>query len=154
MGFTSAGLSNNGATTHYRISYDTTFSQTDGVNRAGALLAQCEQDFALMQSWFGGVSAGFAPLSVQIANATGGASWNGSSVTINPGTGTPVSLIRYLLVSEVVEEFMASQDKGWFQGSDEGSKGEALSRFLGVQFKIANGLSPVPFPGFGVCGRG
>ncbi len=43
---------------------------------------------------------------------------------------------------------MDSQDKGWFQGSDEGSKGEGLSRFLGVQFQIANGLVPIAPPGF------
>jgi hypothetical protein len=40
--------------------------------------------------------------------------------------------------------FMASQDKGWAErtsftsGADEGSKGEGLSRFLGIQFQLVN----------------
>src|SRR6185437_8662725 len=56
----------------------------------------------------------------------------------------------------VTEMFMASQNKGWFEstsffsGADEGSKGEGLSRFLGVQFQLANGLGNVPPPFFSV----
>ncbi|OAI57519.1 hypothetical protein AYO50_01400 [Acidobacteria bacterium SCGC AG-212-P17] len=150
MGFTSAGLTNGGKTAHFQVAYDDSFSTADGVNRSNAFLAKCEQDFALMQGWFAGVNFGFAPLSVQIKNAGGGASWSNSNITINAGPGQSVDFVRYLLVSEVVEQFMNSQSKGWFQGSDEGSKGEGLSRFLGVQFKVANALSPVPFPGFGV----
>jgi len=44
--------------------------------------------------------------------------------------------LRYLLVSEVTEMYMASQGKGSFEstsifsGADEGSMGESLSRFL------------------------
>ena len=123
MGFTSAGLPNGGKTAHYQFSYDDTFSQADGVTRTNAVLAKCEQDYALMQSWFPGVSNKYGTLSVQIVNANAGASWSGSSITINPGTGTSPDFIRYLLLTEVVEQFMESQNKGWFQGSDEGSKG-------------------------------
>src|ERR1051326_6143765 len=111
MGFTNAGLSNSGKTTHFQVTYDDTFSKADGQDRANALLAKCEQDFILMQGWFAGVGFGYAPLSVQIANATGGASWSGSSITINPGQGTAVDFIRYLLVSEVVEQFMARSEE-------------------------------------------
>ena len=168
MGFTSAGLPNNGQTAHYQISYDTTLSVADGITRAAGLLAACEQDFALMSSWFAGVNLIFNfPLPVQIVNASGGASWSdpsgfqlifGSSptVVIKPGSGTSVNVIRYLLVSEVTEMFMTSKNNQWaesssfFQGGDEGSKGEGLSRFLGVQFQVANGLGSVPPPGFGV----
>jgi len=148
MGFTSAQLANGGRTAHYQISYDDTFSAADGWVRAAQLMDNCEDDFNLMQEWFSGVNFQFSfPINVQIANATGGASWNdppnialpfgySPTVTINPGTGTTANFIRYLLVSEVTEMFMASQNKGWFEsssvfsGADEGSKGEGLSRFL------------------------
>ena len=178
MAFTSAGLLNNGRTPHYQISYDTALSTADGVTRASGLMAACEMDFALMSSWFTGVNFVFSfPISVKIANASGGASWQdppdilllsigfSPTVTINPGTGTSVEVVRYLLVTEVTEMFMASMEymtagfknvNPWFEptsvfsGADEGSKGEALSRFLGVQFRIAIGSPPIPFPGFGV----
>jgi hypothetical protein len=121
-----------------------------------------------MTQWFGGINLIFSfPLPVHIGIGAGGASWNdpsnlqlafGSSptITLSPGSGTPVTFLRYLLVSEVTEMFMASQNRGWFEsanlfsGGDEGSKGEALSRFLGVQFQIQNGLGPVPPPGYAV----
>lgn len=158
MALTSAGLPNKGRTTHYQISYDDTFSKADGLDRAAALQAKCEQDFTLMSGWFAGVNFEFSfPIAVQVTNATGGASWTdppdialafgySPTVVIKPGTGTSADFVRYLLVSEVTEMFMASQKKGWYQdtsafsGADEGSKGEGLSRFLGVQFKIANAL--------------
>ena len=36
---------------------------------------------------------------------------------------------------------MLAKNNGWFQGHDEGSKGEGLSRFLGAQFLDANGFA-------------
>jgi uncharacterized glyoxalase superfamily protein PhnB len=158
MGQINTGLANNGRTSHYQISYDSSLSATDGRDRANALIAKCEEDFALMKSWFGGIDIPFNyPLPVHINNASGGASWHcpsrlqrglgvGTSVEVNPGSGTPVSFLRYLLVSEVTEMFMLEQDKGWHedesfvQASDEGSKGEGLSRFLGYQLLLAKGL--------------
>ena len=171
MGFTSAGLANGGQTSHYQISYDDTFSAADGVTRAAQLMDTCEQDFDLMQSWFAGVNFQFSfPISVQITNATGGAGWNdppnialpfgySPTVAIKCGTGTTVDFIRYLLVSEVTEMFMASKNNGWFQssslfqGADEGSKGEGLSRFLGFQYKLANGTQNLRFTGFEIVWR-
>ncbi|WP_353072971.1 hypothetical protein [Tunturiibacter gelidiferens] len=168
MAFTSSGLPNNGKTAHYQISYDTTLSPVDGVARALDLFNICEADFALMSGWFAGVNLIFNfPLPVQIVNAFGGASWSnpsgfqlifGSSptITIKPASGTSVNVIRYLLVSEVTEMFMVSKNNQWaeptslFQGGDEGSMGEGLSRFLGVQFQLANGIGGVPPPGAGV----
>ena len=54
-------------------------------------------------------------------------------------SGNPAYL-RYLLIAEVTEIFMMTQGRGWFQGSDEGSKGEGLSRFLSGQFLAMNGF--------------
>ncbi len=172
MAYTTIGLANNGRTAHYQISYDPLLP--NGLTLATGLVAACEQDLALMQDWFSGVNFIFDfPLPVQIANASGGASWNdpsdwqvqfgaSPSITIspiNPGVANPVAFVRYLLVSEVTEMFMASQKKGWYQdtslfsGADEGSKGEGLSRFLGMQFLIANGFGSVPPVGFGITYR-
>ena len=159
MGFTTANLPNGGQTARYKFSYDDTFSAADGWQRTAQAMAAADQDFALMQSWFPGVNYAFdLPMNVQIANATGGASWEDPSdiqrdfgytctVTINPGTGTSANFIRFLLVAEVVEMFMASQGDTWYQstsafhGADEGSKGEGLSRFLSVQFLLTRGIA-------------
>src|SRR5262249_25889349 len=78
-----------------------------------------------------------------------------ATVTIG-GRGASLGLIRYLLVAEVTEMFMASQRQGWveptdlFNVGDEGSMGEGLSRFLGVQFLIAKGISSSVLSGFAV----
>jgi hypothetical protein len=159
MSFTNAQLSNGGQTPHYLFSYDDTFSDADGWTRTSRVMFLCEDDFNVMQAWFKGVGFQFSfPIKVQIANASGGASWNdppnislpfgyNPTVTISPGPGATSNLIRYLLVSEVTEMFMASQNKGWyessglFSGADEGSKGEALSRFLGYQFTLARSIN-------------
>ena len=165
MGQTSQGLANGGQTAHYQISYDTSLSTADGLTRAQGLFDQCEFDFDLMASWFKGVNFEFSfPISLQINNASGGASWDdppnislpfgySPTVSINPGSGTSVDFVRYLVVQEVTEMFMASKNNGWFEdsglfsGADEGSKGEGLSRFLGFQFKVANGLQDVRYTG-------
>jgi hypothetical protein len=168
MAWTTAGLPNNGQTGHFQVLYDTTLSNADGVTRALALMQVCEQDFALMASWFAGVKLVFNyPLRVQIGNDNRGGRWTDPSgwtvnfgtspaITVGPGSGTSVNVIRYLLVSEMVEMFMVSKNNNWsepttlFQGGDEGSMGEGLSRFLGVQFQLANGLGGVPPSGFKV----
>jgi hypothetical protein len=163
MGNTVKGLPNNGATTHYQIEYDDALPSA--LSLAQGLQASCEADFALMQSWFGGFDliAGY-PIRVHIANASGGAEWPnpvlglGSDVTLKPKPAPTVALLRSLLVMEVTEMFMQTQSAGmggggWFQGHDEGSKGEGLSRFLAVQFQIISNLGSapqVPQPGFAV----
>jgi hypothetical protein len=170
MGYTTAGLVNNGYTAHYAVSYDEALSPADGVQRANGLVAACEADFALMKGWFGGIDLVFGyPIPVQIAaGPETGASWNdpapievdfgaGPTVSLQPGNGQSVALLRYLLVSEVTEMFMLTQGQGWyypegfFHGGDEGSKGEGLSRFLGAQFLRENNLlgGAAP-PGFAV----
>ena len=51
MAYTTAGLTNGGRTTHYQIQYDDSLSPADGMNRANALIAVCEQDYALVSGW-------------------------------------------------------------------------------------------------------
>jgi Carboxypeptidase regulatory-like domain len=158
MGFTSAGLDSGGRTTHFQFSYDESFSPVDGVDRVSQItniaaqgqVPACEQAFNLMQSWFSGVdlsSAVSLPINIQVADASGGAGWatGGNTITINPGTGTGADFIIYLMVAEVTEMFMEAQNSGWFvQGTNEGSKGEGLSRLLAYRW-----LELQPDPNFG-----
>jgi hypothetical protein len=134
-----------GVTPHYKITYDDSLSQADGQDRANALMAACEEDYSQMSNWFGGISLPFSlPVAVQmVPGAYAGAGW-GPPITLTPGDGSAIDLVRYLLVSEVVEMFMKSKNNGWgfgFGDTNEGSRGEALSRFLGFQFMASNGLS-------------
>jgi hypothetical protein len=155
MGLTSKGLKHGGKTKHYLFQYDSALSSADGVDRTNALIDACEKDYSLMESWFVRELSGYPfPMNVSVKAKSGGASWIGSevvvSITLKPGSGTSVNFLRYLLVSEVTEMFMAAQGKGWSDTFDEGSKGEGLSRFLGVQFQVANGLGAIPPSGFAV----
>jgi len=132
-----------GSTTHYVISWDNSLSAADGPNRANQLLAVCEQDYNLMASWFPGLSLPY-PLPVAVNILPGGyagASW-GPPISLRPGNGSGLNVVRYLLVAEVVEMFMLAQNKGWFaaDGSNEGAAGEGLSRFLATEFLVQSGL--------------
>jgi hypothetical protein len=169
MAFISTGLSNGGNTPHYSITYQDSLSPAEGVNVTNGLLASCEQDFALLKGWFGGRELSLPyPIPVNVTNATGGAltaipsgfelffGLNVTDIVLKPGPGASVNLLRYLVVSEVAELFMLAMGDGWFEGhgffngGDEGSKGEGLSRFLGIQFQLANGLTDVPPPGYAI----
>src|SRR5581483_1752554 len=131
MGFTSAGLLNGGRTAHFSIGYDDSLSPQDGLVRASGLLAACEQDFATMAAWFAGVNLLFSyPLPVHItgpwSDGGEGATWTdppdivvdfsnpSPTITLHVGSSRSVNDLRYLLVSEVTEMFMASQNRGWF----------------------------------------
>lgn len=132
-----------GSTTHYRISYDTSLSAADGSQRATALLGVCEGDYAIMSDWFGGIGLPYS-LPVEVHIDPGGyasAGW-GPPISLKPGNGSGLDVVRYLLVSEVVEMLMLKQNKGWFasDGSNEGSAGEGLSRVLGTEFLHEVGL--------------
>ncbi len=151
MTLVTTGLTNGGLTTHYQIQYDDSLSAADGMDRGNALIATCENDFNLMSGWFGGIALTVAtPITVNISPGPyASASW-GPPITLTPGNGSDIALVRYLLVSEVTEMFMLAQNRGWFGAGNEGSAGEGLSRFLAGQFLIANGLG-VTEPGFALA---
>jgi hypothetical protein len=151
MAPSTTGLPNGGRTAHYQIRYDDSLSAADGKDRAIALIGDCEKDFALMAGWFNNISL-TVPLPITVDISPGpyaSASWN-PAVTLVPGNGSSEALVRYLLVSEVTEMFMEAQSAGWFGAGNEGSAGEGLSRFLGGQFLITNGLG-VTEPGFALA---
>jgi FG-GAP-like repeat len=154
MALTNVGLDNGGLTPHYQFQYDDSLRQTPAnpggpePARTNAVIRACESDFGLMAGWFAGVVLDVnIRIPVNVTPSGGGAKWSLSgrnlTVTINPANGDS-TLVRYLLVSEMVEQFMRSQGPGWFGNGTEGSQGEGLSRFLAAQFLAINGLGPVP----------
>ncbi len=58
-------------------------------------------------------------------------------VTINPSNSNS-AVIRYLMVSEIVEPLISVQKLGWFGDGTEGGQGEGLSRFLAAQILMIN----------------
>ena len=150
MGLQNTGLPNGGVTTNYKFLYDSALAGPGGIEpaRTTLLMQNCDADFALMQSWFPGVSFPFStPMEVDINNDPGGtASW-GPPVQLNDSVDS-ANYLRMLLIAEVTEMFMKSQAAGWFPGN-EGSCGEGLSRFLAEQFLIESGAGLSLFPSWG-----
>jgi hypothetical protein len=100
-----------------------------------------------MSGWFGNTVLDVTvPIPVNITQFGGGAAWNIPphstvvTITINPWLRT-AAFVRYLLVSEMTEQFMRAQGVGWFGNGTEGSAGEGLSRFLAYQFLIIKNLA-------------
>jgi hypothetical protein len=158
MTLVSTGLANGGQTAHYQFQYDDSLSKGGAPiepARTNQLLAAgpspvpaCEQDFNQMSSWFGNIALDVPfRIPVNVTQNGGGAAWNVSNgnltVTINPASAG-ASVLRYFLVSEMTEQFMRAQGKGWFGQGTEGSVGEGLSRFLAAQLLATNGLGPTP----------
>ena len=143
MALIATGLTNGGRTTHYQIKYDDSLSATDGRDRANALIAVCENDFNQMTNWFGGISLPYSiPYEVQINPGPGAsASWgSGPPISLVPGNGASLDIVRYLLVAEVTEMFMLQQGLGWSPlASSEGTAGEGLSHFLATQLLMLIG---------------
>jgi hypothetical protein len=151
MTLTAANLSGGGLTAHYAFRYDD--SLVGGVEpaRTNAVVAACEGDFNQMSTWFSNIALDVDfRIPVDVTQNSGGASWVTSgrklTVTVNPGA-QDAAAVRYLLVSEMVEQFERAQGRGWFGSGTEGSQGEGLSRFLAARFLAANALGAPP-PGF------
>jgi hypothetical protein len=153
MALTTTGLTSSGVSTHYKFQYDDSLAAPLNPGgpepaRTNAVIAACENDFNLMTGWFGDIALDVNfPIAVNVTQNSGGASWSRSggnlTVTVNPAIGV-ASFVRYLLVSEMVEQFMRAQGLGWFGSGTEGSEGEGLSRFLAAQFLAVNGFGNPP----------
>jgi hypothetical protein len=173
MALTTNGLTNGGVSTHYRFQYDDSLAAPLNPGgpepaRTNAMIAACESDFNLMSGWFGNINLDVNfPISVNVippgqpgACTNPGACWGLSSgnlsVTISDSNLNTIgaNIVRYLIVSEMVEQFMRVQQRvlqaqnpqnlGWFGSGTEGSAGEGLSRFLAAQFLAINGLGGTP----------
>jgi len=153
MALTTTGLTNGGVTAHYRFQYDDSLSAPINPGgpepaRTNAVIAACEADFNQMSGWFGGIALDVNfTIPVNVTQNGGGASWSLSggnlTVTINPASGN-AAFVRYLLVAEMVEQYMRAQGLGWYGSNTEGSEGEGLSRFLSAQFFILGGFGNPP----------
>ena len=153
--YTSAMLTGGGLTTHYQFSYDTTLAQGPGnpsgpePARTNALITAAEQDYDLMNGWFGAPPAKVTfPITVLVTPLSNGATVGidakgACTITLKPGAA-PVTMLRYLMVSEVTEVLMAAQGLGWYGDGTEGSAGEGLSRYLAAYFLRLAGLGATP----------
>ena len=142
-------------TAHYSFSYDSSLQRT-ATNPSGpepartnALIQASEGDFNWMSGLFGNPGLDYRlPCTVQVTQNGGGASWSlgggNLSVTLNPGLTGSTTMLRYLLVSEMTEQFMREQGRGWYGTNTEGSNGEGLSRFLAARHLANNGLGFPP----------
>ena len=167
MGQVNKNLPNGGKTEHFSFTYEELLSPEAGLNLTIQMMDKVEEDMNWIQNCFPGVNLeDDYPIYIEITGDSGGASWkttfwsnladNGPTMTIKPGPSPTLEKLRYLFVSEVTEMFMQAQgkgwylNKGWFETSDEGSMGEALSRFLASKFigtlgtDIPTGANVVP----------
>lgn len=148
MALTSNNLTTGGLTAHYQFQYDDSLAGGLEPSRTNQVIAACEADFNQMRRWFGSVALqADVPFAVNVTPNGGGAVWGLTnrklSVTVNPSNGNS-AVIRYLIVAEMVEPFMAAQNLGWFGAVTEGSQGEGLSRFLSARILMINGLGDPP----------
>ena len=150
------GLPGGGNTGHYLFRYDDSLSSSASTGgpepaRTISVMSASEGDFNLLEGWFGNIALDvYVPISINITTLTGGAHWSippsstNLTIDIYSGRNGSASFIRYLLVSEMSEQFMRAQGRGWFGTGTEGSAGEGLSRFLATQFLAVNGLGSTP----------
>lgn len=125
-----------GSTQHFVVYSDGT---ADGDASAQAVLARCEDDYATVSDWFGGLPLPQGqegddqatvrtalPLHVLMDAQAGGAYHFGCDAT-NLYIEPDPTLADGLMVAELVEVFEAAQNAGWDCGH---VNGEALSRVL------------------------
>jgi hypothetical protein len=117
-----------GYTAHFQI-YIARSLLSIAVPLAEAVADGCEADYERLRHYFGGLTPEGLPFTVYLTPGTRGAyhhGCDGTGLYVEASTATPVE-VRYLVVSEADEVFMAGQDRGWLCGS---SNGEGLSRAL------------------------
>src|SRR6476646_11810473 len=116
-----------GSTAHFVVSFDESLGDI-GQQMADAVLANCENDFTVMQDYFG-LTPGNLPFTVNIVDGDHGASHascDGTAITCDDFKGDSLTT-RAAVLAEVAEVFMANKNAGWDCGA---SNGEALSRIM------------------------
>lgn len=138
-----------GTTKNFVVYYDPALGAA-GKSCADGMLATCENDYAQVSKWFGGIASATLPVNVIIApldssgQGGGGAYHYGCSAVdlycdIKTVPSLDIDLSRMLMVAELVEVFEATQAVGWDCGA---SNGEGLSRVL------ATALYPAQLNGY------
>lgn len=114
-----------GSTVHFTVQYDSAMG-SPGLAVANDILATCEGQMETLRNYFSGLSILTVPITVQIENASGGATNNGTNF-IDISALTDSYQAQFLLVAELAEIFMRAQGTQW---NPVNSKGEGLSRAL------------------------
>jgi len=130
-----------GSTAHFTVFYAGDLG-ADGPVLADAVLSRCEQDYASLQGFFGGITPAGLPFEVHIQPGSNGASHAGcaaTALTCDAFSGTDGALVSSLVVAEADEVFMADQAAGWDCGA---SNGEGLSRVLAAELYPAEQSPP------------
>jgi len=138
-----------GATANFVVYYDPALGP-NGKSCADGVLATCENDYAQISTWFGGIASPTLPVNIIIAaldpsgQGGGGAYHYGCSAVdlycdLKSVPSLDIDYTRMLLVAELVEVFEAAQAVGWNCGA---SNGEGLSRVL------ATALYPAELDGY------
>ena len=115
-------------TPHFTVSVDSGLGAS-GAAVADALLATCEQDFATLQGYFGGITPKSMPFHLIVTSGSTGASHAtclATALSIGAKSG-PLPFMRSLVIAEEDEVFEANFGHGWNCGY---SNGEGLSRVL------------------------
>jgi hypothetical protein len=121
-----------GATTNFNVFFEDALGASGPV-LADAVLANCEQDYAALQGFFGGIAPPNLPFNVYVVTGDFGAYHATCAATemhCAAFDGTNADLVRMLVVAEADEVFMDAQGAGWNCGF---SNGEALSRVLSTE---------------------
>jgi len=115
-------------TPHFIVSFDPSLGQT-GSKIADSLLQTCEQDYATLQGFFGGITPTALPFHLKVTTGSTGASHatcRATTLMIGAKSG-PMPFMRQLVIAEEDEVFEANFGHGWDCGF---SNGEGLSRVL------------------------
>ena len=128
-------------TAHFKVSID------PGAGAAGSIIADtllqtCEQDFATLQGYFGGITPKSLPFHLIVTSGKDGASHAtclATALSIGAHSG-PIEFMRSLVIAEEDEVFEANFGHGWNCGF---SNGEGLSRVLAND--MVPGVEPQDF---------
>jgi hypothetical protein len=121
-----------GTTPNFSVYFENALGQ-NGPALADAVLANCERDYASLQTFFGGITPPGLPFNVYVVTGDFGAyhaSCAATELHCAAFDGTNQDLVCMLLVAEADEVFMDAQGVGWNCGY---SNGEALSRILATE---------------------
>jgi hypothetical protein len=138
MALSTAGLTNNGLTTNFKIQYEDTLPNQATVKaNANALIAIVENEFTVTTGWFNTPSGKFGTGNRQVVNlniGAGGGGNNGgygSAVNIDSiGAGpNPLESVKMVFMNEWVEILMSLTGGKWNAGD---SNGEGLSQYAGI----------------------
>ena len=132
LGALGAGETLRGTTQHFKVLFTNSLGSA-GAALADGVLAKCEQDFAQLQGFFGGLTPGGLPFTVHIEPGSNGAHHASCAATdlyCDAFNGNDPTLMRMLVMAEADEVMMAAQNRGWNCGYNNG---EALSRVLAAE---------------------